>query len=119
MGEFKTEEGIDLINDIQALQRLTEASEKAKMELSTVEKTKIHLPFITADQTGPKHIEKELTRASFEELCENLINRCRIPVEKAIKDAKLDKSNIDEIVLVGGSARIPAIQQLVESIIDK
>ena len=119
INDFNEKENIDLTKDIQALQRLTEASEKAKMELSTVEKTKIHLPFITADQTGPKHIEKELTRASFEELCENLINRCRIPVEKAIKDAKLDKSNIDEIVLVGGSTRIPAIQQLVESIIDK
>jgi molecular chaperone DnaK len=119
MKEFSEKENIDLTKDIQALQRLTEAAEKAKMELSTVEKTKIHLPFITADQTGPKHIEKELTRASFEELCENLINRCRIPVEKAIKDAKLDKSNIDEIVLVGGSTRIPAIQNLVESIIDK
>ena len=117
--EFKTEEGIDLINDIQALQRLTEAAEKAKMELSTVEKTKIHLPFITADATGPKHIEKELTREVFETLCKDLFDRCRIPVEKAINDAKLDKSNINEIVLVGGSTRIPAVQKLVETITNK
>merc|ERR1712194_218403 len=113
------EEGIELINDIQALQRLTEAAEKAKMELSTVEKTKIHLPFITADKTGPKHIEKELTREVFESLCKDLFDRCRIPVEKAISDAKLDKSNINEIVLVGGSTRIPAVQKLVEVITNK
>ena len=117
--EFKNEEGIDLINDIQALQRLTEAAEKAKMELSTVEQTKIHLPFITADKTGPKHIEKELTREVFENLCKELFDRCRIPVEKAITDAKLDKSNINEIVLVGGSTRIPAVQKLVEIITNK
>ena len=117
--EFKNEEGIDLINDIQALQRLTEAAEKAKMELSTVEQTKIHLPFITADKTGPKHIEKELTREVFENLCKELFDRCRIPVEKAISDAKLDKSNINEIVLVGGSTRIPAVQKLVEVITNK
>ena len=117
--EFKNEEGIDLINDIQALQRLTEAAEKAKMELSTVEQTKIHLPFITADKTGPKHIEKELTREVFETLCKDLFDRCRIPVEKAISDAKLDKSNINEIVLVGGSTRIPAVQKLVEIITNK
>jgi molecular chaperone DnaK len=117
--EFKNEEGIDLINDIQALQRLTEAAEKAKMELSTVEQTKIHLPFITADKTGPKHIEKQLTREVFENLCKELFDRCRIPVEKAISDAKLDKSNINEIVLVGGSTRIPAVQKLVEIITDK
>ena len=117
--EFKNEEGIDLINDIQALQRLTEAAEKAKMELSTVEQTKIHLPFITADKTGPKHIEKQLTREVFENLCKELFDRCRIPVEKAISDAKLDKSNINEIVLVGGSTRIPAVQKLVEIITNK
>merc|ERR1712157_271334 len=119
MDDFKEKEGIDLTNDIQALQRLTEAAEKAKIELSTVEKTKIQLLFITADKTGPKHIEKELTREVFEKLCENLINRCRIPVEKALSDAKLDKSNINEIVLVGGSTRIPAIQNLVESLTNK
>ena len=117
--DFLECENIDLGNDIQALQRLTEAAEKAKMELSTVEKTRIHLPFITADQTGPKHIEKELTRNLFEELCKELIDRCRIPVEKAIRDARLDKVEINEVVLVGGSTRIPAIQNLVESLTDK
>jgi len=104
---------------MQALQRLTEAAEKAKIELSTVEKTTIQLLFITADKTGPKHIEKELTRKVFETLCEKLINRCRLPVENALSDARLSKSDINEIVLVGGSTRIPAIQNLVESIIDK
>merc|ERR1712161_79186 len=116
---FNEKEGIDLSTDIQALQRLTEAAEKAKMELSTVEKTKIALPFITADKTGPKHIDQELTRDFFEKLCEDLIARCRIPVEKSINDARLDKSDIDEIVLVGGSTRIPAIQNLVESLTGK
>jgi molecular chaperone DnaK len=119
INDFKEKEGIDLINDIQALQRLTEAAVKAKMELSTLEKTTIHLPFITADKTGPKHIEKELTREGFEKLCSNLINRCRIPVEKALNDARLNKSAIDEVVLVGGSTRIPAIQKLFESLTDK
>jgi len=119
INDFKEKEGIDLTNDIQALQRLTEAAEKAKMELSTVEKTIIHLPFITADKTGPKHIEKELTKEVFEKLCSNLINRCRIPVEKALNDARLNKSAIDEVVLVGGSTRIPAIQKLVESLTNK
>jgi len=119
INDFKQQESIDLSDDIQALQRLTEAAEKAKMELSTVEKTTIHLPFITADKTGPKHIEKELTRSVFESLCENLINRCRIPVEKALNDARLDKSEINEVVLVGGSTRIPAIQDLVESLTNK
>ena len=119
INDFKEKEGINLLTDIQALQRLTEAAEKAKMELSTVEKTNISLPFITADQTGPKHIDQELTRDVFEKLCENLIDRCRIPVEKAISDARLDKSDINEIVLVGGSTRIPAIQKLVESLTGK
>ena len=119
MDDFKEKEGIDLSGDIQALQRLTEAAEKAKMELSTIEKTNISLPFITADQTGPKHIDKELTRKTFEQLCENLIERCRIPVEKALSDARLDKSDINEVVLVGGSTRIPAIQALVESLTGK
>merc|ERR1712127_676975 len=116
VADFKKLEEIDLTKDIQALQRLTEAAEKAKMELSTIDKTTIHLPFITANKTGPKHIEKELTREQFEELCKDLISRCRIPVEKALNDARLDKSSINEIVLVGGSTRIPAIQNLVESI---
>jgi molecular chaperone DnaK len=119
INDFKEKEGIDLGEDIQALQRLTEAAEKAKIELSTVDKTTIHLPFITADKTGPKHIEQELTRDNFEKLCEDLINRCRVPVEKALSDARLDKSDINEIVLVGGSTRIPAIQNLVESLTGK
>jgi molecular chaperone DnaK len=119
MNDFKDKEGIDLSTDIQALQRLTEAAEKAKMELSTVDKTNLSLPFITADATGPKHIDKELTRETFEKLCENLIARCRIPVEKALNDARLDKSDINEVVLVGGSTRIPAIQELVESLTGK
>jgi molecular chaperone DnaK len=119
MNDFKQQEGIDLSTDVQALQRLTEAAEKAKIELSTVEKATIHLPFITADKTGPKHIEKELTREVFENLCEKLINRCRIPVEKSLNDARLDKSDINEVVLVGGSTRIPAIQKLVESLTGK
>ena len=117
--EFKEKEGISLTEDIQALQRLTEAAEKAKMELSTVEKTAISLPFITADKSGPKHIETELTREKFENLCQELIERCRIPVEKALTDARLEKTDINEVVLVGGSTRIPAIQNLVESLTDK
>ena len=117
--DFELKEGITLTKDIQALQRLTEAAEKAKMELSSVEKTTINLPFITADENGPKHIQQDLTREKFESLCKKLINRCRIPVEKALKDAKLEKSEIDEIVLVGGSTRIPAIQELVESLTGK
>ena len=117
--DFQAKHGTNLTKDIQALQRLTEAAEKAKMELSNVDKTTINLPFITADKTGPKHIQQDLTRDKFEALCKNLIDRCRIPVEKALKDAKLDKSGINEVVLVGGSTRIPAIQQLVESLTGK
>merc|ERR1712007_51593 len=94
-------------------------AEKAKIELSTVEKTTIHLPFITADKTGPKHIEKEITREVFENLCQDLIQRCKIPVEKTLSDARLEKSDINEVVLVGGSTRIPAIQNLVESLTGK
>merc|ERR1711966_193524 len=119
ISDFLKSENIDLSQDIQALQRLTEAAEKAKMELSTVDKTKINLPFITVDQTGPKHIEKELTRSVFEELCNSLIERCKVPVEKALNDARLTKSEINEVVLVGGSTRIPAIQNLVESLTGK
>jgi molecular chaperone DnaK len=117
--EFKKEEDIDLRQDVQALQRLTEAAEKAKVELSNLTETIINLPFITANETGPKHINTTITRAKFEELCEDLINRCRFPVENAIRDAKIDKNKIDEIVLVGGSTRIPAIQQLVKNLTNK
>jgi len=116
---FKKRENIDLTSDPQALQRLTEAAEKAKIELSNLSETTINLPFITANQDGPKHIEETLTRAKFEELCEDLINRCRLPVEAAIKDAKIDRDTINELVLVGGSTRIPAIQNLVYKIVGK
>ena len=119
ISDFKEKEGIDLSTDIQALQRLAEAAEKAKIELSTVETTTISLAFIAADATGPKHIEKELTKETFESLCKELINRCRLPVEKALTDARLEKSDINEVVLVGGSTRIPAIQNLVQSLTNK
>ena len=119
INDFKSEEGVDLSKDPQALQRLTEAAEKAKIELSNVMETTISLPFITATNTGPKHIEKSLNRAKFEDLCNKLINRCKGPVEKAIRDAKISKTQIDEVVLVGGSTRIPAIQSLVEKLTDK
>ena len=117
--EFRRSEGIDLRKDKQALQRLTEAAEKAKIELSSVTQAEINLPFITATQDGPKHLDMTLTRAKFEELCSELIDRCRIPVENAMRDAKLDKSAINEIVLVGGSTRIPAVQDLVKRILGK
>lgn len=116
---FKASEGIDLRKDKQALQRLTEAAEKAKIELSSVTQTEINLPFITATQDGPKHLDETLTRAKFEELCSDLIDRCRIPVENALRDAKKDKGGIDEVVLVGGSTRIPAIQELVKRVLGR
>jgi molecular chaperone DnaK len=117
--EFRKTEGIDLRKDKQALQRLTEAAEKAKIELSSVTQAEVNLPFITATQDGPKHLDTMLTRQKFEELCSDLIDRCRIPVENAVRDAKLDKSNIDEVVLVGGSTRIPAVQELVKRVLGK
>jgi molecular chaperone DnaK len=117
--DFARKEGIDLRKDRQALQRLTEAAEKAKIELSASTQAEINLPFITATQDGPKHLELQLTRAKFEEICSDLIKRCGVPVEKAIADSKLDKSKIDEVVLVGGSTRIPAVQELVKKILGK
>jgi molecular chaperone DnaK len=117
--EFKNSEGIDLRQDKQALQRLTEAAEKAKIELSSVTQSEVNLPFITATPEGPKHLDTVLTRAKFEEICSDLIDRCRIPVENAVRDAKIDKSAIDEVVLVGGSTRIPAVQELVKKILGK
>ncbi|MBE9045466.1 molecular chaperone DnaK [Pleurocapsales cyanobacterium LEGE 10410] len=117
--EFKKNEGIDLRKDNQALQRLTEVAEKAKIELSNATQTNINLPFITASQDGPKHLDMTLTRAKFEEMCADLLDRCRIPIEQALKDAKLSNSDIDEVVLVGGSSRIPAVQDLVQRIINK
>lgn len=117
--DFQKREGIDLRKDKQALQRLTEAAEKAKIELSSVTQAEINLPFITATQDGPKHLDTTLTRAQFEGLCADLIDRCRIPVENAMRDAKLNKSSIDEVVLVGGSTRIPAVQEVVKKVLGK
>ncbi|VAI14736.1 unnamed protein product [Triticum turgidum subsp. durum] len=116
---FKNDEGIDLLKDKQALQRLTEAAEKAKMELSTLTQANISLPFITATADGPKHIEATLSRAKFEELCSDLIDRLKTPVNNALKDAKLSVSNLDEVILVGGSTRIPAVQETVRKITGK
>ena len=112
--EFKKQEGIDLKNDKQAMQRLKEAAEKAKCELSSVVETNINLPFITADANGPKHLDVSLTRAKFEELSHDLLERCKKPVEQALKDANLSKNELNEVVLVGGSTRIPAVQALVK-----
>src|SRR5574344_705230 len=112
--EFKKTEGIDLTGDKQAMQRVKEAAEKAKCELSSVVETNINLPFITADANGPKHLDLNLTRAKFEELCYDLLDRCKKPVEQAIQDAGISKSDINEVVLVGGSSRIPAVQKLVK-----
>jgi molecular chaperone DnaK len=117
--EFKNQEGIDLTQDSQALQRLTEAAEKAKIELSTLTQSSINLPFISVTPEGPKHLEKELTRAKFEELCSDLIQRCKTPIENSLKDAELNPSSIDQNVLVGGSTRIPAVQELVEKLLGK
>ncbi len=116
---FKSNEGIDLRQDKQALQRLTEAAEKAKIELSSATQSEINLPFITATPEGPKHLDLTLTRAKFEELAAKLIDRCKVPVEQALKDAKLASSELDEIVMVGGSTRIPSVQELVKRVTGK
>jgi len=115
-GEFKKEQGIDLREDRQALQRLKEAAEKAKIELSTVLETDINLPFVTADASGPKHLQIKLTRAKLEQLTEDLVERCRGPFEQALKDAKLKPADLDEVVLVGGATRMPMIQDLVRDL---
>ncbi len=117
--EFKKEQGIDLRQDKQALQRLIEASEKAKVELSSVTETNISLPFITADANGPKHLESKITRSKFEQLTADLTDRCKGPLEKAMKDSGLKTEEIDEVILVGGSTRMPVIQELVKSYIGK
>jgi len=117
--EFKKQEGIDLRADKQAMQRLKEAAEKAKCELSSVVETNINLPFITADANGPKHFDITLTRAKFEDLTHELFERCKTPVQQALKDAGLSAGQVDEVVLVGGSTRIPAVQQLVKDIAGK
>ena len=117
--EFKKSHGIDLRNDNQALQRLTEAAEKAKVELSSVMETTISLPFITANASGPQHLEAKLGRAQFDDLTAGLVNRCRKPVERAMADAKLTAKDIAEVILVGGSTRIPAVQKMVRSLTGK
>ncbi|MHB1275650.1 MAG: molecular chaperone DnaK, partial [Candidatus Humimicrobiaceae bacterium] len=117
--EFKKEQGIDLRSDRQALQRLIESSEKAKIELSSVMETNVSLPFITADANGPKHLEVKLTRAKFEQLTVDLTNRCKSPMEKALADSGFKISEINEVILVGGSTRMPVIQELVKSITGK
>ncbi|UCE00932.1 MAG: molecular chaperone DnaK [Chloroflexota bacterium] len=118
-GEFLKDQGIDLRKDRQALQRLRESAEKAKIELSSVMETEINLPYITADSSGPKHLQMKLTRSRFEQLTEDLIERLTMPFQAAMKDANLDQSKIDEIVLVGGATRMPMVQDLVRSLTDK
>jgi molecular chaperone DnaK len=119
VAEFKKSDGIDLSKDRMALQRLKEAAEKAKMELSTVVETDINLPFITADQSGPKHLQLRLSRAKFEQLVEDLLQRSVGPTKQALSDAGVDPSKIDEVVLVGGSTRIPRVQQIVKDLFGK
>src|SRR3989449_1317559 len=117
--EFRKDQGIDLSKDKMALQRLKESAEKAKIELSSTMETEINLPFITADQSGPKHLVMKLTRAKFEQLADQILQRLRPPVEQALKDAGLDSRKIDEVVLVGGSTRIPKVQEIVKNIFGK
>ncbi|MBW4646812.1 MAG: molecular chaperone DnaK [Goleter apudmare HA4340-LM2] len=117
--EFQRHQGIDLRKDKQALQRLSEAAEKAKIELSSTTQTNINLPFITATQEGPKHLDMTLTRGKFEEMVADLLDRCRQPVQQALQDAKLNNADLDEVVLVGGSTRIPAVQDLVRRMTGK
>ena len=119
VAEFKKDQGVDLSEDAMALQRLKEAAEKAKMELSSTQQTDINLPFITATQDGPKHMNYSMSRAKFEQLAEDLIQRTMPPMEKALKDAGLDASEIDQVILVGGSTRIPKIQEIVETFFGK
>ena len=119
IGEFKRESGLDVKGDKMVLQRLKEAAEKAKIELSSTLETEINLPFLTADQTGPKHLQLKLSRPKLEKLMDNLIMRTKQPCIQALKDAKLSASEIDEVILVGGSTRIPAVQQLVKQIFGK
>jgi molecular chaperone DnaK len=117
--EFRKSDGIDLTKDRMALQRLKEAAEKAKMELSTVMETDVNLPFITADQSGPKHLQMKLTRAKFEQLVDDLLQKTVAPTKQALADAGVDPSKIDEVVLVGGSTRIPKVQQIVKELFRK
>jgi chaperone protein DnaK len=119
LAEFKKTENIDLSNNPQTLQRITGAAEKAKIDLSTQEETTVNLPFVAANADGPKHLVVTITRTKFNELCGTLIARCRIPVETALQDADLTKEQIDKIVLVGGSTRIPAVRELIQDVLDK
>jgi len=119
IAEFKKDTGIDLGQDRMALQRLREAAEKAKIELSAMQTTEVNLPFITADQSGPKHLQKSLTRAKFEQMVEDLLERSKEPCRKALSDAGLSAEQIDEVILVGGSTRIPAVQQIVKDLFKK
>src|SRR5207245_4189980 len=114
--EVKRQEGIDLRRDPMALQRLKEAAEKAKIELSTAMETTVNLPFITADQTGPKQMQMAITRAKVEQLINHLVEKCRKPVIDALRDAKLTPEQIDEVVLVGGSTRVPMVGRLVKEL---
>jgi molecular chaperone DnaK len=119
VAEFRRDQGIDLSQDRQALQRLREAAEKAKIELSSLMETEINLPFITADASGPKHLQLNLSRSRFEQLTADLVQRLRKPFELALKDAGLSTSDIDEVVLVGGSTRMPMVQDLVSELTGK
>lgn len=118
-GEFKKENGIDLLNDNMAKQRLKEAAEKGKIELSTTLETEINLPFITADASGPKHLVMKLTRTRFEQMIDDILRSTLAPCERALKNAKLTPAQIDEVVLVGGSTRIPKIHQIVRDMFGK
>lgn len=119
MSEFKKENGIDLSKDKMALQRLKDAAEKAKKDLSGVSSTQISLPFITAGEAGPLHLELTLTRAKFEELSSHLVERTMGPVRQALQDAGLTASEIDKVILVGGSTRIPAVQEAIKKKLEK
>ncbi|NOZ48935.1 MAG: molecular chaperone DnaK [Chloroflexi bacterium] len=119
IAEFKKDQGIDLSNDRQALQRLREAAEKAKIELSNVKETEINLPFITADSSGPKHLQIKFSRSKFEQITEDLVQNCRKPFEQALRDANLKMGDLNEVILVGGSTRMPMIQELVRSMTAK
>ncbi|MFP4394278.1 MAG: molecular chaperone DnaK [Anaerolineales bacterium] len=116
LGEFRKDQGVDLSKDRQAMQRLREAAEKAKVELSSRMETEINLPYVTADESGPKHLQMRLTRAKFEQLTEDLVERCRVPFDNALRDAKLAPDKLDEVVLVGGATRMPMIQDLVREL---
>ncbi|GCE24011.1 hypothetical protein KDK_78110 [Dictyobacter kobayashii] len=117
--KFRQEQGIDLRNDRMALQRLKEAAERAKIELSTVQQTEVNLPFISADSSGPKHLVMTLTRSQLEQMVGDLIERTRVPVTKALQDAGIQASQVDEVVLVGGQTRMPAVVELVRQIFGK